>query len=205
MERQYHLDTWEAIKAAAERHNEPGVFTTVAAYEYSPVMVDRGKRHRNVVFRTSVTPDYAIFAYDGDSEIDLWKQLDTSYGERYECLRIPHNPNKSWGLAFASETIDGIPYTREDWRLREKFESLVEMFLIKGNSECVLGLLATDEECGFEQFFPVCIEGQVTLCIHPTSMARDGLKKGLAVEDSPGFNPMKFGLMASSDTQLEPR
>ena len=41
VERQYHLDTWEAIKAAAERHNEPGVFTTFAAYEYSPAMVDR--------------------------------------------------------------------------------------------------------------------------------------------------------------------
>ena len=112
----------EAIKAAAERHNEPGVFTTFAAYEYSPAMVDRGKHHRNVIFRTSVTPDYVVSAYDADSEIDLWKQLDASCGEGCEFLTIPHNPNKSWGLAFASETIDGIPYTRDDWRLREKFE-----------------------------------------------------------------------------------
>jgi hypothetical protein len=163
-------------------------------------MVDRGKHHRNVIFRTSVTPDYAVSAYDADSEIDLWKQLDASCGEGCEFLTIPHNPNKSWGLAFASETIDGIPYTRDDWRLREKFEPLVEMFQIKGNSECVLGFGATDEECGFEQFFPVCEEGQVTLCIHPTSMARDGLKKGLVLEESLGFNPMKFGLMASTDT-----
>ena len=200
VERQYHLDTWEAIKAAAERHNEPGVFTTFAAYEYSPAMVDRGKHHRNVIFRTSVTPDYAISAYDADSEIDLWKQLDASCGEGCEFLTIPHNPNKSWGLAFASETIDGIPYTREDWRMREKFEPLVEMFQIKGNSECVIGFGATDEECGFEQFFPVCEEGQTTLCIHPTSMVRDGLKKGLVLGEELGFNPMKFGLMASTDT-----
>lgn len=200
VERQYHLDTWEAIKAAAERHNEPGVFTTFAAYEYSPAMVDRGKHHRNVIFRTSVTPDYAVSAYDADSEIDLWKQLDVTCGKDCEFLTIPHNPNKSWGLAFASETIDGIPYTRDDWRLREKFEPLVEMFQIKGNSECVLGYGATDEECGFEQFLPVCEEGQVTLCIHPTSMVRDGLKKGLVLEESLGFNPMKFGLMASTDT-----
>ena len=103
-------------------------------------------------------------------------------------------------MAFASETIDGIPYTRADWRLREKFEPLVEMFQIKGKSECLLGFGATDEECGFEQFFPVCEEGQVTLCIHPTSMARDGLKKGLVLQESLGFNPMKFGLMASTDT-----
>ena len=200
VERQYHLDTWEAIKAAAERHNEPGVFTTFAAYEYSPAMVDRGKHHRNVIFRTSLTPDYAISAYDADSEIDLWKQLDASCGKGCDFLTIPHNPNKSWGLAFASETIDGIPYTREDWRLREKFEPLVEMFQIKGNSECVLGIGATDEECGFEQFFPLCEEGQTTLCIHPTSMVRDGLKKGLVLQEELGFNPMKFGLMASTDT-----
>ncbi|MDB2630030.1 DUF3604 domain-containing protein [Luminiphilus sp.] len=200
IERQYHLDTWDAIKAAAERHNEPGVFTAFAGYEYSPAMVDRGKHHRNVIFRTSVTPDYAVSAYDADSEIDLWKQLDTTCGEGCEFLTIPHNPNKSWGLAFASETIDGIPYTREDWRLRETFEPLVEMFQIKGNSECALGFGTTDEECGFEQFFPVCDERQTTLCIHPTSMARDGLKKGLVLQESLGFNPMKFGLMASTDT-----
>ena len=31
-------------------------------------------------------------------------------------------------------------------------------------------------------------------------MARDGLKKGLVLQESLGFNPMKFGLMASTDT-----
>ena len=200
VERQYHFDTWHLIKEAAERHNEPGVFTTFAAYEYSPAMVDRGKHHRNVIFRGNSTPDYAVSAYDADSEIDLWRQLDSTCREGCDFLTIPHNPNKSWGLAFASETIDGIPYTRDDWRLREKFEPLVEMFQIKGNSECVIGFGATDEECGFEQFFPVCEEGQTTLCIHPTSMVRDGLKKGLVLEEQLGFNPMKFGLMASTDT-----
>ena len=200
VERQAHFDTWSAIVAAAERHNEPGVFTAFAGYEYSPAMVDRGKHHRNVIFRTGVTPDYAVSAYEAASEIDLWRQLSSTCIDDCKFLTIPHNPNKSWGLAFASETIDGIPYTRDDWRLREKFEPLVEMFQIKGNSECVLGFGATDEECGFEQFFPVCEEGQVTLCIHSTSMVRDGLKKGLVLEEALGFNPMKFGLMASTDT-----
>ena len=31
-------------------------------------------------------------------------------------------------------------------------------------------------------------------------MVRDGLKKGLVLEEELGFNPMKFGLMASTDT-----
>jgi len=93
IERQYHLDTWDAIKAGRPSdHNEPGVFTAFAGYEYSPAMVDRGKHHRNVIFGSGVTPDYAVSAYDADSEIDLWKQLDTTCGEGCEFLTIPHNP-----------------------------------------------------------------------------------------------------------------
>ena len=200
VERQYHLNTWAATKAAADRHNQPGVFTAFVGYEYSPSLPDRGKHHRNVIFRSSKTPTYAVSAYDAASEIDLWKQLDASCSDGCEFLTIPHNPNKSWGLAFASETIDGIPYTKADWALREKFEPLVEMFQIKGNSECVIGFGTTDEECGFEQFFPVCEDGRETLCIHPTSMVRNGLKKGLLLEASMGFNPMKFGLIGATDT-----
>ena len=57
-----------------------------------------------------------------------------------EVLTIPHNPNKSWGLAFADVTIDGRAYTPEDWALRNAMEPLVEMFQIKGASECALGI-----------------------------------------------------------------
>ena len=75
-----------------------------------------------------------------------------------EFLTIPHNPNRSWGLAFASHTIDGDAYTIDDWKQRDKFEPLVEMYQIKGSSECSIGFGATDEECNFEQFYPPCKE-----------------------------------------------
>lgn len=192
--------TWQEIVAAADRHNEPGVFTTFAGYEYSPPLADTGKHHRNVIFRSSVTPDHAVSAYDADSEIDLWKQLAATCTGECEFLTIPHNPNKSWGLAFASETIDGVPYTEQDWALRTQHEPIVEMFQIKGNSECSSAFGASDEECDFEQFLPPCEPGQSTLCIFPTSMVRDGLKRGLALESELGFNPMRFGLIGSTDT-----
>jgi uncharacterized protein DUF3604 len=192
--------TWSSIKEAADRHYEPGKFTTFAAYEYSPPLADSGKHHRNILFRNMETPDYAVSAFHALSEIDLWKQLEATCKGDCEFLTIPHNPNKTWGLAFASETIDGIPYKEEDWALRERSEPIVEMFQIKGNSECSLGFGATDEECGFEQFFPPCAEGQKTLCIFPTSMVRDGLKKGLALEDEIGINPLQFGFIGSTDT-----
>jgi hypothetical protein len=200
VERTYHADTWEKIKDAAERHNEPGTFTTFAGYEYSPALPDRGKHHRNVIFRSAKTPDYAVSAFDAASEIDLWKRLETTCRDDCQFLTIPHNPNKTWGLAFASVTIDGIPYTVEDWKLRERSEPIVEMFQIKGNSECSTAFGAGDEECGFEQFFPVCEDGQKTSCIYPTSMIRDGLQKGLALEDELGVNPLRFGLIGSTDT-----
>lgn len=192
--------TWESLKVVAEAHYEPGKFTTFAGYEYSPVLPDSGKHHRNIIFRSMETPDYAISAFHALSEIDLWKQLEATCQEPCRFLTIPHNPNKTWGLAFASHTIDGIPYTEEDWDLRRRSEPLVEMFQGKGNSECVIGFGSTDEECSFEQFFPPCEEGQETSCIKKTSMMRDGLKKGLVLEDELGFNPLEFGVIGSTDT-----
>lgn len=192
--------TWAQIVAAAERHNEPGRFTTFAAYEYSPPLPDRGKIHRNVIFRNNTVPARATSAFDALTEIDLWNMLSADCEDPCDFITIPHNPNKSWGLAFAGRTIDGDAYTPEDWMMRDTVEPLVEVFQIKGNSECSVGFGATDEECGFEQFLPPCAEGQVTQCIHPTSMARDGLKLGLKLEEELGFNPLDFGMIGSTDT-----
>ncbi len=198
-ERQYAATTWQQIKQAAERHYEPGRFTTFAGYEYSPTLPDRGKHHRNVIFRSLKTPEYAVSAFDAASEIDLWKQLEATCSDDCEFLTIPHNLNKTWGLAFSGKTIDGIVYTEADWRLRERSEPLVEMFQIKGNSECSVAFGAGDEECGFEQFFPVCEEEGETSCISPTSMMRDGLQKGLLLDSQLGFNPLEVGLIGSTD------
>lgn len=198
--RQLSISTWDKVRAAAERHNDPGTFTAFAAYEYSPPLKDSGKHHRNIIFRGSETVPYAVSGFEAASEIDLWKQLEAGCEAPCEFLTIPHNPNKTWGLAFASHTIDGIPYTEEDWKLRKRSEPIIEMIQIKGNSECSSAFGAGDEECNFEQFFPPCEEGQETLCIFPTSMVRDGLKKGLALEDEIGVNPLAFGLIGSTDT-----
>jgi len=191
--------TWARIGEAADRHNAPGEFTAFAAYEYSPPLPDRGKIHRNVIFRGSETPNHAPSAFDALTELDLWRQLNATCESPCEYLTIPHNPNKSWGLAFASHTIDGDPYTEEDWQMRQQVEPIVEMFQVKGNSECVIGFGTSDEECAFEQFLPVCEPGQETQCIFETSMIRDGLKKGLVLENELGFNPLAFGLIGSTD------
>lgn len=196
---QFAAMTWSAIAAAAEKNNEPGKFTAFAGFEFSPPLPDSGKIHRNVIFRSGDVPTRAISAFDAATEIDLWRQLTGTCQQPCEFLTIPHNPNKSWGLAFASHTIDGDAYTPADWRRRSEVEPLVEMFQAKGNSECSLGFGASDEECNFEQFFEPCEKGQETKCIHRTSMARDGLKKGLQLEREIGLNPLRFGMIGSTD------
>ena len=183
---QFAAMTWQNIVSIAEKHNDPGKFTTFAAYEYSPPLPDRGKIHRNVIFRNSKVPARAISAKEAATELDLWRQLTENCADPCEFLTIPHNPNKTWGLAFASHTIDGDAYTVDDWKQREKLEPLVEIYQIKGNSECAIGFGTSDEECNFEQFIPRCEAGQETGCIHKTSMARDGLKKGLKLEQTVG-------------------
>jgi hypothetical protein len=193
-------DTWARIVALADEHNRPGRFTTFVAYEYSPPLPSTGKHHRNVIFKNSTVPRHAVSGFDAAEAPDLWRSLRETCTAPCEVLTIPHNPNKSWGLAFADVTIDGRAYRPEDWALREAMEPLVEMIQIKGASECAFGIGTNDEECGFEQFLPVCAEGQTVLCIHPTSMARDGLKKGLQLQAKLGYNPLDFGLIGSTDT-----
>lgn len=199
-ERRYMEATWAHVVDMADQHNEPGRFTAFAAYEYSPPLEGTGKMHRNVIFRNGNVPPHAVSAFDALSEFDLWEQLEAGCDRPCEFLTIPHNPNKSWGLAFAGQTIDGDVYTAENWATRERLEPLVEMFQIKGNSECALGMGTTDEECAIEQFLPRCETDDEIECIQPTSMVRDGLKKGLMLDEELGFNPLAVGLIGSTDT-----
>lgn len=192
--------TWAKIVETADAFYRPGEFTTFAAYEYSPPLQDSGKVHRNVIFRNANVPDQAFSAFDALTTLDLWRSLDRTCTGDCQVLTIPHNMNKMWGIAYSGKTIDGNPYTNEDWALRSRSEPLAEIFQIKGASECALGVGAVDEECAFEQYFPPCEPGQETKCIFPTSMVRDGLKIGLGLERDLGFNPLQFGFIGSTDT-----
>ncbi len=192
--------TWARIRAAADRYNQPGEFTAFVSYEYSPVLKETGKIHRNVIFRSNEVPDHAVSAYDAPTVLDLWRRLTSECQGTCEVLTIPHNMNKMWGLAYSGETIDGDVYSSDDWALRGLVEPLAEIFQIKGASECAVGAGAVDEECNFEQIMPICTEGQSVGCGSVNSFAREGLKKGLVLQKELGFNPLRFGFIAATDT-----
>ena len=191
---------WARYIQLADAHNEPGVLTTFAAYEYSPALPAAGKHHRNVLFNGSDLPENALSSFDVNNAIDLWRGLEETCTGDCDFLTIPHNMNKSWGLIYSRNTYDGGEYDEEKWRLRQRREPLAEVYQIKGASECALGVGATDEECAFSQVISPCEPGEETGCAFETGFARQGLKIGLELEREIGINPLAFGMIGSTDT-----
>ncbi len=190
---------WARYIELADLHNEPGVFTTFAAYEFSPVLEGAGKHHRNVIFNGPDLPGHAISSLDVGNAIDLWRGLEETCTGNCDFLTIPHNMNKGWGLFYSRHTWDGGTYDEDDWRLRMRREPLAEMYQVKGASECALGVGATDEECAFEQVLKPCEPGQENGCALESSFARQGLKIGMRLGREFGFNPLAFGFIAATD------
>ena len=163
---------WARYVAAADAFYEPGVLTTLIAYEYSPGLPDQGKHHRNVIFRSSEVPNRVPSSIDVPNTIELWRELEANCQQDCDFLTIPHNSNKAWGLTYSRYTWDGRDYTETDWRTRQRREPLAEIFQVKGAQECALGVGATDEECQFEQVFEPCEAGQTTSCAFRTGFVR---------------------------------
>jgi len=191
--------TWRRTQEAADNAYEPGVFTSFYGYEYSPAWPQGGSTHRNIIFRNQTVPETVVSAFDAATALDLWRTLERTCTDDCEFLTIPHNLNRYYGKAFSRVDEDGGAYTMKDWKRRDRYEPLIEVFQTKGNSECAHGVGTTDEECNFEQFFPLCEEGEFVACAGGGSFARDGLKLGLELEKELGFNPLRIGFIGSTD------
>ena len=131
---------WARYIALADAHNEPGVLTTFAAYEYSPTLPDAGKHHRNVLFNGNDLPEHAISSH-GRGQCN--RPLARAGGHLHGRLRLPHDPPQHEQVLGARSTA-GTPgmaasYDEEKWRLRKRREPLAEIYQVKGASECALG------------------------------------------------------------------
>lgn len=199
--------TWEGIREAAIRFDRPGRFTTLVGYEYSPNVpgsgIDggyggMGMIHRNVIFRTTDVPKRIFTAYDGPGEAML-EWLEGACREPCRALTIPHNSNMSFGRFFWERRSDGKPWTRADLERRARLEPLVEIFQIKGSSECQAGIGLADEACAFETILEACSPGRTEGCAMASSYVRDALVAGLRIEQQDGVNPFKLGFIGSTD------
>ena len=202
------IDTaWHKAIEAAERHYEPGTFTTFAGYEFTamtPVEESEipaaANLHRNVIFR-GAAPDRLFSTLDSPNPEDLWSWMDTQRAEGRDVMSIPHNSNASNGEMFASETYEGGALTADYAATRMRNEPVIEITQIKGTSETHPSLSPNDEWASFE-LYETFIGSAAKSSPHIGDYARTALARGLGIEDGGGFNPYKFGFIGSSDTHI---
>jgi len=192
---------WQQIQVNADEFYEPGKFTTFAGFEWSAGFKRMGMLHRNVIFRGGKLPDSVYSAIDlNNSPERLWEWLERDCSGDCEVISIPHNTNFGWGVALDSKNSDGTPFTSDGLRRRAKTEPIIEIFQIKGNSECSPGLGTSDEQCSFEQLYKPCKAGEEAYCAVARDYVRNALKTGLNLEKQYSVNPFKYGFIGSSDT-----
>jgi len=191
-------DVWKGVIEAAEKHNDPGRFTTFVGYEYtsSPGL------HRNVMFAGG--PEHTLRARpfssrDSKNPEDLWAYLE-SYREMTgsDVISIPHNSNLSRGGMFKKVSYAGEPLNREYARVRSSIEPIIEVTQIKGDSETFPSISPTDEFADHETYFH--FSAPQTEADARQSYARGALKTGLALGAELGVNPYKFGMIGSTDS-----
>src|SRR5690606_8853367 len=120
--------TWNALIDAAERHNQPGVFTTLIGWEWSS-QPSGGNIHR-VVFTPQggeVARQFLPFsALESQDPEDLWRWLDaTSKRTGAQFVAIPHNSNLSDGRMFPLARADGRPLDAAYASVRAAWEPVV--------------------------------------------------------------------------------
>jgi len=194
---------WDRVVDIASEYDQPGTFTAFNGYEYSST-VDGNNLHRVVVLRDG--PDRAkriipFGAFDSTDPEDLWAFMAGYEKETGgQILAIPHNPNVSNGVMFA-ETVNGKRMTRDYAERRARWEPLLEVTQMKGDSEAHPLLSPEDEFADFENWDATNIAGiPKEEQMLQYEYARSALQVGIRLQDKLGVNPFKFGMIGSSDT-----
>jgi hypothetical protein len=178
----------------ANRHYEPGRFTTFIAYEWSATP-SGANLHRNVIFKGNSAP-YPFTSLDSKEPQDLWDWLEAIRKNGYEALAIPHNGNASNGLMYDWVRNDYMDraYAEE----RQANEPLSEIAQHKGASETHPLLSPNDEFANYE-IFDFIESGRLQVGRLQGSYLRDALSAGLVLQRNLGTNPFKYGFVGGSD------
>ncbi|WP_262695746.1 DUF3604 domain-containing protein [Kordiimonas aquimaris] len=195
---------WDEIVDAAERHNKPGTFTSFIGWEWSSLPT--GANLHRIVFSPTNGKTAKMFQPYGsdDSQYpqDLWQWLDdTSTRTGADFVSIPHNSNISKGYMFQETNLKGEPMTPAYAETRLRWEPVVEITQIKGDSETHPSLSPNDEFADFEQYsFYIQKSGGNEYTATKADFVRPALGTGLKIEENIGVNPFKFGVIGSTDS-----
>jgi hypothetical protein len=116
---------WRVAIEAAEKHNDPGRFTALIAFEWSAAP-GGANLHRNVIFRDASVPDMPMSSYENRREDGLWDWMAGLEADGMHVLAIPHNSNASKLMMFGSVDAGGNPIDLEYAQRRQHFEPLIE-------------------------------------------------------------------------------
>ncbi|MDA0339138.1 MAG: DUF3604 domain-containing protein, partial [Proteobacteria bacterium] len=189
---------WTAIVDAADRHNNPGTFTTFAAYEWT-AYIEGGNMHRNVIFNDTKDLSVPFTARESNRPEDLWTFLERMRSTGIEALAIPHNPNVSDGRMFTALDSDGGPIDAAYAARRTRNEPLVEITQNKGTSE-THPELSPDDAFADHEIWPLLITGHNKVGKVEGSYVRDALLLGINEKRLRGFNPLMFGFVGATDS-----
>jgi hypothetical protein len=220
---------WSDIMDAADRHNEPGKFTAFMGWEWSSTP-NGANLHRVIVMKGGKENGKNFIPYtsfDSGNPEDLWVWLDeTSKSSDTDFLAIPHNSNISKGLMFPLQDSKGELIDSDYAKLRMRWEPVVEVTQIKGDSETHPKLSPNDEFADYEtydhlievegtkqeEFFGEAFLGQLSEkdreyieknlkhVAKKGDYGRTALMRGLVLEERTGTNPYKFGMIGSTDS-----
>jgi len=193
------LSIWDEQKKITNKHNDPGNFTTLIAFEWTSIP-NFQNLHHNVFFRDDKGPDTQFSAFDSVKREDLWTYQEVQRAQGHENFSIPHNGNVSNGLMFAPKTSYGTQITKE-WAERSVANTVAtEIAQTKGYSETIPALSPNDEFAGFETYYKHLLgSGGVTGKVDG-SFVRQGLITGVGFQEMLGANPYKFGIVGGSDS-----
>jgi hypothetical protein len=199
------LTVWNNIIDAAEKYNNPGLFTAFIGYEWTSVP-GGNNLHRNVIYRDGKEKAEKILpfsAYDSEDVEDLWSWMNNYESKTGgKLLAIPHNGNLSNGLMFDDDTFTGKkPIDLDYANRRARWEPVYEVTQMKGDGEAHPLLSPEDEFADFETWDVGAINAPEakTPDMLPREYARAAYRRGLQYDQKLGTNPFKFGMVGSTD------
>ena len=190
---------WKAQMDSANRHNEPGNFTTLIAFEWSS-QPNSANMHHNVFFRDDEGPQSVFNSFYSVKREDLWTYQEIQRSLGHENFSIPHNANVSNSLMYPLTNSDGLAIDKK-WATRSALNSpATEIVQTKGASETHPALSPYDEFAGFEMGFKHLLGSGGVVGKIDHSFIRRALTNGVGFQEMLGANPYKYGIVSGSDS-----
>ena len=221
-----HRTAWKDVIKSAQRHNDPGNFTTFVAYEFTASTTrssntqdasrvkclltgngcgfdgtppfENANLHRNVIYKGNKFTVEPFTRLKSVNPEDLWSWMDDLRTRGVDTIAIPHNSNGSNGQMFEMENWEGLPSSTKYAEFRMRNEPIVEMTQVKGTSETHPILSPNDEWADFEIMWQRV--GNSSYSRPFGSYVRQAYLDGLGMEEEGRGNPYKFGMVGASDT-----